>query len=102
MTVKVERQQKQVEVPLDTPIVVGADMRDVLVFRKMTAGDLRIFDNNKGNADAMLQLCTKLSVPEMLPGQADKISLEDWGNVQEVLSSFLKAAVMPKSEPATS
>ena len=102
MTVKVERAGKQVQVELETPIKVAAEMVDVLTFRSLVAGDLRIFDSNKGEVDSMLQLCEKLSVPEMIKGQADKLSIEDFQKVQEVLGSFLKSVVKSKSEPATS
>jgi hypothetical protein len=102
VTVKVERVGKQTVVPLETPIRVAADMVEELTFRAVRAGDFRIMDSNKGMADMTLQLIEKLSVPEMIKGQADNLSAEDFIRVSEIVNGFFNGLQKSISEPATS
>ena len=59
-----------------------------LSFRKMRVGDLRIFDDSKGEQDAMIRLVSNLtSIP---PSSVESISLEDWPKVTGVVDNFLR------------
>ena len=49
-----------------------------------------------------LQLIEKLSVPEMIKGQADNLSAEDFIRVSEIVNGFFNGLQKSISEPATS
>lgn len=104
MTVKVERvvKGKTISIPLSAPMRIGDEELDVLTLRRPTAGDFRVFDINKGDVDAAIQLTARLSVPPMTPGQVDKMDLEDFQAVQEALKDFLKKPAKPELNPSTS
>lgn len=102
VTVKVERVGKQTVIPLTTPIRVAADTVEALTFRAVRAGDFRIMDDNKGTADMTLQLIEKLSVPEMIKGQADSLSAEDFIRVSEIVNGFFTGLQKSTSGAATS
>ncbi len=56
-------------------------------FRKMRVGDLRVFDDSKGEQDAMINLVAKLA--SLPPSSVEAIALDDWPKVMEKVNSFL-------------
>lgn len=56
-------------------------------FRKMRVGDLRIFDESKGEQDAMIRLVSRLA--DLPPSSVEAIALDDWPRVVEKVNGFL-------------
>jgi hypothetical protein len=56
-------------------------------FRKMRVGDLRVFDESKGEQDAMINLVAKLA--SLPPSSVEAIALDDWPKVMEKVNGFL-------------
>jgi len=82
-------------VTLEYPITVGEDTVKSLEFRMMTAGDLRVLDNVKGDAAQMLKLIELLASnpddPKMsiTPKTVDKIAAPDLRTISKEVADFL-------------
>lgn len=71
-----------------------------LTFRKARVGDLRVFDNTKGDADSMIRLVAALC--NLPPSSVDAISLDDWPRVVEHVTGFLGSLAQVKPKATTS
>lgn len=77
-------------VPLSNSLM-GLDgvEHDELVFvRKIRVGDLRLFDESKGENETMIKLVAALT--NMRVTEIEKIELDNWPAVMEVVNDFLR------------
>jgi len=66
-----------------------------LTFRKMRVGDMRVFDDTKGEADSMIRLVAALC--NLPPSSVDKIALDDWPGIMDRVNGFLAPLVAAKA-----
>lgn len=73
------------------------EMTTEITFRKMRVGDLRIFDETKGEQDAMIRLVAALA--SLPPSSVENIDIDDWPRIMEMVSGFLQG-LSPKTQTA--
>lgn len=64
------------------------ELTDRISFRRPVVGDLRVFDDQKGENDAMIRFTAKLSGFPL--SSIEAIDMEDWPAVLDKVNGFLK------------
>lgn len=79
----------KIVVPLMTAIRDrdGNFTNEITFPRKMRVGDLRVFDEAKGEHDGMIRLTAKIT--ELPPSVIESIDLDDWPAVLVQVNNFL-------------
>jgi len=104
---------KMEEIVLETPIIRGETTIDRLHIRKPAAGELRGLNLQtvmQGDFNALLALIPRISVPPIVPHEAEQLELADFAAIAGTVNGFfmsktdqaLMAKIMGAVEAETS
>lgn len=80
--------QRQIELEDEITTLAG-EKTNILAFRRMKAGDLKLLDSGKGEHEVTINLVAALT--NCRPKVIEDLPLEDYAKAREVVGDFLKS-----------